>query len=557
MEQKNWVIRHGKHFQVSDIFISMKLNYVDNKRRDIFMVKLKDFSIILVVGLISIVTIESFGVDWTQLQGNAQKTGRTTDQVLPPYRPRWVWMDTTVVRNKLSNSSWSGPNIPPDSILGNLATLPTSVPFTFAGTMQPVIADGKVFVGDMDGKVYGVNADDGSTLWKSDNPGGTIASPAYANGVIAFASLGRAIRGYNATTGSVVWTIPTKGPAVAPPATDGTNIYAADLGGYVYCINASNGNIVWKSTCTLGAQIVGGLALDSSSVYVCCENMYVYALNISDGRIRASRKVAGQSFYRVWPVVYSNLLFVQAAPVAIIGSEYVGEDLMSGATSVDDEQNKWIQFYQGNTSVSSDASPDYKHLTVLRTSDLTEPFVVPDGPYDGCGTPPDPPVLVNISGTDRILAYFKSKWNTFARNCGFGTNYQVDMSAIDLTTGRRIQINLGKKADNEWYTWESDNLYGLTCGGNMLFLRQNFRGTVGINLTNANATMISTVYKTRDGGTWYPDMCYEDEYPPRAGDREVPQSTNPEVGGRVGPAISGTCIYFTEDFCLTCMEHHQ
>lgn len=493
-----------------------------------------------------------YSADWPQLQCTMQKTGRTTDSVLPPYRARWIWFGSTyTVRNRLSVATWTvnAYNLPSETIIGNVAPLPATVPFTFSGTMQPVVAAGMVFVGDMDGKAYGIRADDGSTAWVADLPGGTIGSPAYGNGVVAFGALTRCIRGFNAQTGAVVWEIPTRGPVVAPLVTNGSVVCVGCLDGHVYCINLTDGALLWKSA-YLGAQIVGGLAMDANHVYVPVETMYVHKLSLATGESVLSKKVSGQSFYRLWPVVYDNKLFVQAAGIPIVGSEYVGEQVMEGATSVSDEQDRWLQFLQGQGGFTN-ASPDWKHLTVLSIADFTEPFQVPDGPYEGCGTPPNPPCVASVGGVERLLAYYKTKYVYLCPDGAFGTAYSIDISAMDLTNGRRIPIDNGRRATNEWYTWETDNLYGMTSGGTMLYLRQGFRGTVGINLTTSNATVISTVYKSRDGGTWFPDLCYRNNYD--SGER-VPDSTHPEVGGRIGPSISGTLLLFTEDFCLTCLE---
>uniref|UniRef100_A0A7C4PMI3 SsuA/THI5-like domain-containing protein n=1 Tax=Anaerolinea thermolimosa TaxID=229919 RepID=A0A7C4PMI3_9CHLR len=195
-------------------------------------------------------------------------------------------------------------------------------------------------------------------------------------------------------------------------------------------------------------------------------------------------------------------------------------------------------------------------VTVLRVSDFTEMFVVGDGPYDGCGTPPEPPVVDN---QNRVLAYFKTKFTYLCPDGAFGTNYSIDISAIDTATGARQVIDNGRRATNEWYTWETDNLYGMSVGGPYLFIRQNFRGMHAINLTTSNATVIATQYKSIDGGTWYPDVCFRNNYD--AGER-VPTTTtvntsNNEGWFRQAPAIGNSVLCYTEEFGVVCLEHHQ
>src|SRR5882762_11665330 len=89
--------------------------------------------------------------DWPQLARDPGRTAHSLHGVPPPYRARWIWCgpDKTL-RNKAANAAW------PDD-LGTRAgmdyPMPALVPFTLAGRAQPVVANGKVFIGDLDGKV--------------------------------------------------------------------------------------------------------------------------------------------------------------------------------------------------------------------------------------------------------------------------------------------------------------------------------------------------------------------------------------------------------------------
>jgi hypothetical protein len=488
--------------------------------------------------------------DWTQLQYDAQRTGRTTDTVQPPFRLRWMWFGSAgIIRNHLSNPSWTGPDLAPQDIIANEATLPESVPFTFASFIQPIIAGGKVYVGDMDGKVYCINADDGSTVWTANNPGGTVASCVYANNLVVFGSISRYVRCYNATTGTLVWEKFVGGAVTGAPVTNGTIVCVGSHEGHVYCFNLTDGNLLWKSP-YLGAQVAGGLAMDDTSIYVGAENMYFYALNISDGSIRKSVHVQGQSFYLEWPVVFSSYVFIQAAGIPCIGSEYVMEGPMQSATDIENEQDNILRWYQGDTNNNTwkDASPDWKHLTVLNKNNFTEPFIVPVGPYEGCGTPPEPVVIDN---QNRVLSWWKTKYPKLTATGAFGTSYSLDISAINLSTGRRIVIDNGKLSGT---SGETDNLFGLTVGGNIIYMRQNFRGTKCIDYSNSTSRSIQVQYSWNDGASWLADIIYNGDT--RTGAHNPSTSMNSQAG-RVGPAISGNIIFFTETFAVVAIEHHQ
>ena len=65
------------------------------------------------------------------------------------------------MRNRASHPGW------PDNLEGGANggdfPMPEKVPFTIAGRCQPVVDAGRVFIGDMDGRVYGLALDDGKT----------------------------------------------------------------------------------------------------------------------------------------------------------------------------------------------------------------------------------------------------------------------------------------------------------------------------------------------------------------------------------------------------------
>ena len=48
--------------------------------------------------------------DWPQLQRDAARTGRSPDEVAPPYRARWLWFGNAgTLRNRNSKTNHSHP----------------------------------------------------------------------------------------------------------------------------------------------------------------------------------------------------------------------------------------------------------------------------------------------------------------------------------------------------------------------------------------------------------------------------------------------------------------
>ena len=494
-------------------------------------------------------TFALWGGDWAQFQHDGQRTGRSADAVLGPYRIRWCWLgpDQTI-RNRHHTGDPADPELNPGDILAGKTSLPPRVPFAFSGLCQPVIGEGRVFVGDVDGRVYAIDAGDGTTLWTGLNPGGTFTAGALLGDVVVFTSLQGSVRAFDPGSGRLLWERGGMGPFLSAPAVRANAVYAGSTDGRVYAFDCA-GQPHWVSP-SLEAPIAGGIALDDDGLYVGAENMTFYKLSLADGRVLLRRRVRGQSFAAQWPVVCRGKVYLETSPIPMIGSEYIGEDLMDAAKDVSHEMRLWRQFLRGEGGFQH-ASPDWQHLTVLETADFDEPFLVPSGPFDGCGQPPDPPA---VDAQDRVWTCFKSKWNRFARPCGFGTRHQVDLGPIDPASGDRVLVDNGRVADNAWYAWETDNLYALTFGGPVLYLRQSFRGTVAIHTGTSQARALSNLYHRRDGGVWRGDVQYADDY--ELGQR-VPRPSQQVPYGRPPVAISGSSLFLVESFCLTAVEQHR
>ncbi|MBI3858133.1 MAG: PQQ-like beta-propeller repeat protein [Planctomycetes bacterium] len=479
--------------------------------------------------------------DWPQLQHDAGRTGRTLDSIAPPFRARWIWMGpATTLRNKDSQAGW------PDDLTargGYSYPVPASVPFTIADSVQPVLSAGRVFVGTIDGNAYGIDANDGSTLWTGSISGGTWASAAVSGSVVVFGTLTGKVVGLNVSSGSQAWSYDSGKTITGAPCVAGSALLVADHGGYVTALNPASGAPLWRTR--LAAPVHGGIASDGTAVYVGAENLTLYKLSLSTGAIQASRALRGQSFRMLWPMVFNGRVYAHTCSTPVIGSEYIMESLMAGSADLASEEANIARWLTGDTNGGqwSDAGADWRHIFTMNTSDLSEPFTILAGPADGVGAPAHPAVVDN---SGRVLTYFKTRYPKLTKIGAFGTNYSIDVAAINTTNGHRIPIDNGKLA-NPW-PWETDNLYGMSVGGSTLWLRQNFRGTQMIDLATSSARGVTAEVRNRDGGMFNFDVVYKDQMP------TIGVSQNSPLG-RTAPIISGSRVYIAESFGLTAIEH--
>ena len=82
----------------------------------------------------------------------------------------------------------------------------------------PAEADGKVFVGSDDHKVYAFDAATGAQKWAVRTRGMVRSGPAYHNGTVFVGSFDNKLYAIDASTGTVKWTVTTDGSIASSPA---------------------------------------------------------------------------------------------------------------------------------------------------------------------------------------------------------------------------------------------------------------------------------------------------------------------------------------------------
>jgi len=144
---------------------------------------------------------------------------------------------------------------------------------------SPTIVDGTVYIGNSDGNVYAVNAEDGAKEWDYPTPDSVSSSPSVAGGVVYVGSDGGDIYALDASGGSFVsdplfwWSDTGSSPTLA----DG-NVYV--VSDELYALDASDGTVEWRSE-------VGGEAspvVADGTIYTSTDQG-VYALDSSDGEV--------------------------------------------------------------------------------------------------------------------------------------------------------------------------------------------------------------------------------------------------------------------------------
>jgi outer membrane protein assembly factor BamB len=167
----------------------------------------------LALALVSIGQI-SIADDWSQLQGNAARSGNAPDVVL-------------------------------SSSLGLVA----SVALTDGIYASPVVSDGMVYVIDGAGVVFGIDAKTGSIRWRFGTRGGkgnsnNVAAPAVVGKYLHVGTTSGYYYVIDRKLGKLVKEIDCGEPIFSAPAVGADRVYFATLGAQVYSVEP-NGEIAW------------------------------------------------------------------------------------------------------------------------------------------------------------------------------------------------------------------------------------------------------------------------------------------------------------------------
>jgi outer membrane protein assembly factor BamB len=109
----------------------------------------------------------------------------------------------------------------------------------------PVVVDGQLFIGDMDGTVYCLSAADGQLKWHVDGWGPIKAAAGYDAGLLVVADIDGLVRGLDAQTGKERWQFEANGEIDSGPAFDQQHVLIAAQDGRLYCLNREDGSLIW------------------------------------------------------------------------------------------------------------------------------------------------------------------------------------------------------------------------------------------------------------------------------------------------------------------------
>jgi hypothetical protein len=208
---------------------------------------------------------------WPMLAHDPGRSGATSTEIRPPFERKWYRL------------------FPDEGLMAGI---------------QPIIKDGKVFVGTMRGILHAIDDGTGEDIWVFGTPGAILHTCAAAGDKVFFGNAEGKVYAVDVKDGKLVWSVRTEAAVWNSPVVHQGVVLIGSRDGKVYAIDGESGRVKWAAQ--TGGPLLSSPAVDAKSgrVYIGSEDMHVYAFDLADGRqLWRSDKLPGVSFRGYHPVV--------------------------------------------------------------------------------------------------------------------------------------------------------------------------------------------------------------------------------------------------------------
>jgi outer membrane protein assembly factor BamB len=173
-----------------------------------------------------------------------------------------------------------------------------------------VVADGRAYIGNWKGTVYGLSMRNGKVAWRYDPPGGKMASsPAVAGDRLVVHGMDGRVRVLDRFNGRLLWSVDVGSPIESSPVVHGGVDYFGAWNGRVYALDLRTRRFRWVRS--FGAKITSSAALYGGDLYIGDYAGRILSLSQAGGRVRWVRHVNGRVYGT--PAVRDGRVFVPSS----------------------------------------------------------------------------------------------------------------------------------------------------------------------------------------------------------------------------------------------------
>ena len=396
--------------------------------------------------------------DWPQLGHDPQRTNYTSVQVDPPYCYTWKWDEVPI-----------------------------------ASRAQPVVADGRLFVGSMNGLLYARDASTGAPLWSFASQGPIRHSAGVAGSTVVFSSHDGYTYGLNVANGALQWTANTGPSQTAPLMDEGRGwAYVASSNGKLTALNLANGAQIWQYDSGAPILTSPSLSTDGQTVFLGNEDIHAIAVRASDGAELWRTSLQGQSLADRYPVVAADKVIYRSLSLYFFNLLlHQGDDVMDQAGAVN---SNWDSDWSNVRSRIVDyltAEPAKQTFFVLDAATGTSRGVVPVLYTYGTNDIPNVPVV--RSGSVYVTYRARHGIQTDGGAVHVTSKYDAELGQMDMNT-----LNIAGLRQTNYPTFHaefrmtSDEAAMLSMGGNILWV-DNWERLGGINVNSGQLIHVGGV----------------------------------------------------------------
>ena len=155
---------------------------------------------------------------------------------------------------------------------------------------SPLVAEGRVYVGDWRGKIYALDERTGRLLWSYKTDGAVKGAIAYSAGRVFAGSYDHHVYCLDAKTGKLVWRgaaqerLGPRGTFYSTPAVSYGRVYIGSTDGKVYSFGANTGKVRWSQS--TGDYVYSSPAVWRRLVFIGSHDEHFYALDAATGDVR-------------------------------------------------------------------------------------------------------------------------------------------------------------------------------------------------------------------------------------------------------------------------------
>jgi outer membrane protein assembly factor BamB len=151
---------------------------------------------------------------------------------------------------------------------------------------HPVLADGRVYAADLEGRVYAIDAATGKTLWRIESELRLSGGPGVGEGTLVIGSLDGEVVAFNPDDGAERWRAKVSSEVIATPAIGGGLAIVRANDGRVFAFGVTDGERRWVYDRGLPSLTLRGNSaplIAEGAVFLGYDNGQVVALRVEDG----------------------------------------------------------------------------------------------------------------------------------------------------------------------------------------------------------------------------------------------------------------------------------